>query len=123
MMSIFKQIQLFLLLLLLVVNVFAMSIICLDFKLNQDFYVENFCINKEVPELHCEGKCHLQKTLKAVEKTEKQQIPSFQLEFTAITFFSFNQSENFTIHLIHNQFYKNLYFSLTSTHIFHPPSC
>ena len=47
-------------------------------KLNQNFIIENLCINRDKPELECNGKCHLQKQLKSVddEKNEKDAIPT-----------------------------------------------
>lgn len=33
------------------------------FQLNIDYIIETYCVNKEVPELKCNGKCHLAKQL------------------------------------------------------------
>ena len=38
-----------------------------EYVLNQDYIAEFLCINKEKPELQCNGKCHL------VKEIEKQQ--------------------------------------------------
>lgn len=122
-MSITKQIQLFALSTLLVVNVFALSIISLDFEINQDYYIEIFCENKDKPELHCDGQCHLKKTLDKVEtQNTENSIPSFQLEFTQTTSFNIAKVEC-DLTLNHNPFYSNLYYNLISSLFFHPPSC
>ncbi|RUT73112.1 hypothetical protein DLK05_15030 [Ancylomarina longa] len=41
----------------------------LQFKLNQKFYLE-ICENKDKPEMHCNGKCHLKKQILEHEKKE-----------------------------------------------------
>ncbi|AUS04469.1 hypothetical protein [Pseudotamlana carrageenivorans] len=33
------------------------------YELNIDYIIENYCVNKEKPEFHCNGKCHLAKQL------------------------------------------------------------
>lgn len=40
------------------------------YQLNKSFIAKVLCINKEVPEKNCQGKCHLKKEL---EKQEDQQ--------------------------------------------------
>lgn len=41
------------------------------FMLNQDYIRAVFCINKDKPEMKCDGKCYLKKTLET-SKDEKQ---------------------------------------------------
>ena len=45
------------------------------FKLNQDSISALFCINKDKPELKCDGKCYLKKSIQASEKENKQSKP------------------------------------------------
>lgn len=40
------------------------------YQVNKDFIIENYCVNKEKPELECDGKCHLAKMFKKSEKPE-----------------------------------------------------
>ncbi|AUP79482.1 hypothetical protein [Flavivirga eckloniae] len=42
------------------------------FQLNIDYIIETYCVNKEKPELQCNGKCHLasQLTVNPIENTE-----------------------------------------------------
>ncbi len=42
---------------------------CLEYVLNQDYIAEFLCINKDKPELQCNGKCHL---VKEIEKQKDQ---------------------------------------------------
>ena len=41
------------------------------FEINQAAIINAFCINKEKPELECDGKCYLKKELKSVEKDQE----------------------------------------------------
>jgi len=38
----------------------------LEYALNYDYISENLCINRDKPESHCKGKCHLKKRLQEV---------------------------------------------------------
>ncbi len=55
---------------LLMMQVLSASFIVLNHSVNQSYIIENFCENKEKPELKCNGKCHLNKQIK--EDTEKK---------------------------------------------------
>lgn len=44
-----------------------------DYAVNYDFIVENFCVNKDKPKLQCNGQCYLMKML--AEKDEKKANP------------------------------------------------
>ena len=57
----------------LVFNLVLPSIVLVEFKMNQDFIAENLCVEKEIKESTCNGKCHLKKELKKVEK--KSEVP------------------------------------------------
>lgn len=35
----------------------------LDYAINSDYIADNFCINKDKPEMHCDGKCHVKKEM------------------------------------------------------------
>lgn len=45
-------------------------IIVLEYALNKDFIVTMLCINKDKPQLKCEGKCQLKKQFDQQEKKE-----------------------------------------------------
>lgn len=42
------------------------------FKLNQSEIIRKFCVNKDKPKLHCNGKCHLMKELSMGSKNDKK---------------------------------------------------
>ncbi|WP_165870315.1 hypothetical protein [Albibacterium bauzanense] len=57
---------------------FQQAIIVMHFKLNQDTIEQEFCINKDKPELQCHGTCYLKKQLQQKEDTESASINIYQ---------------------------------------------
>ncbi len=41
----------------------------LYYQLNIDYIIETYCVNKEKPEMQCNGKCHLAKQLQVVSSS------------------------------------------------------
>ncbi len=54
-----------------------------DFEINQEAITELFCINKDKPEMHCEGHCHLEKQLQA-DRDHKHEEPGTTSEFPTL---------------------------------------
>lgn len=46
-----------------------------SFKVNQDYIAKALCINRNKPEMHCNGKCILAQRIKAEEEKERKEIP------------------------------------------------
>ena len=42
-----------------------------SFKINQTYIAATLCVNKNKPEVRCEGKCYLTKKLKQADEKEK----------------------------------------------------
>ena len=53
---------------------FQNSLFYVDYQINTEFY-ETYCINKQKPELDCNGKCQVKKA------TEKSQNPASQIKY------------------------------------------
>ncbi len=94
-----------------------------EYFLNQDYIAEFLCINKEKPELECNGKCHL---VKAIEKQQENDssLLRISLENYPIGFVNIlkieKKQELFTA-ITHTYLYNKLYcFSITNSE-FHPP--
>jgi len=51
------------LMMLMCIKIMAFPFLCFHYELNKDYIAANFCENKDKPELHCYGKCHLDKQL------------------------------------------------------------
>lgn len=43
------------------------ALVMIDWKVNQDFITARYCVNKNKPELKCNGQCQLAKKLRKVE--------------------------------------------------------
>lgn len=96
---------------------------------NYDYIVEKLCVNKDKPEMHCNGKCYLTKKMAqaATHEGATENKLSFVKEFAftyfeEISHFFLANSLSFTAkHKIADN-YQNLYAYLREDSIFHPPS-
>ncbi len=93
--------------------------------LNKEYYVTVLCENMDKPELHCEGKCHIEKTLQINQEEKGEQTVPPLSEISIENLFIVNISSfdlNLTIEKTsHHSLYKigeypDQYFSH-----FHPP--
>ena len=48
------------------------------YHLNKEYIVNQLCVNKNNPILHCDGHCYLSKQLKKAEQGEKQSTQTFK---------------------------------------------
>ena len=51
---------------------FSKVLIVIDYQANKAYIMEFLCINRDKPQLGCEGKCQLSKKLKEQAQAEKQ---------------------------------------------------
>lgn len=104
------------------------------FVLNQEEIIEAFCVNKDAPEMQCNGKCYLKKQLEKVEQTsngeqddqsdnkrstKRNQSPEFSEEGERIniTYFPLEERKQKIAHK------ERKYFYLSTSDLFHPPQC
>ncbi|SEA39046.1 hypothetical protein [Pedobacter hartonius] len=50
---------------------FGQLFVYAGFELNQNYIVSELCVNRDKPQLHCNGKCYLMRKLKQAEQKEK----------------------------------------------------
>lgn len=56
-------------------------LVYLGFEANQNYIAKELCINRDKPQLHCNGKCYLMNKLKqAQEKEQKQERQSQKVQ-------------------------------------------
>ncbi len=67
-------------------QILEVSVIYVNFKINQDYIAEVLCINKDKPDLKCNGCCQLKKELKAQEDRSKQKESAVSPEKPLIFF-------------------------------------
>lgn len=99
-----------------------------EYILNYDYIANVLCENKDKPELHCNGKCHLMKELAKASEDEK---PASQkragIQTAEVLFcqplvdFTFCRDLT-TISNKNTLAYHNLYALLKETDVFHPPA-
>ncbi|MET6996476.1 hypothetical protein [Chitinophaga defluvii] len=53
--------------------------VMLDFYINQNYIAKNLCINRDKPQMHCNGKCSLKKKLNE-EDRKNQENPERKAE-------------------------------------------
>lgn len=75
-----KQTLLILLILLIIFPNLSKVYILIDFTINHDFITKVLCINKDEPELKCNGKCYLSKQLKKADSQKQEKVPILQEE-------------------------------------------
>ncbi len=56
----------------------------LEYIIQYDYIVNELCENKEKPQMHCNGKCHLNKALSQSTSTDEQKKEDFKL-FNALS--------------------------------------
>lgn len=97
------------------------------FELNIDYLIETYCVNKEKPELQCNGKCHL-----ATQLTNNTQDASNETSYINTLFETFvpvyfqTNTINFTFHFQNSNFqnnwsYSNMLTSLYQVRLDKPP--
>ena len=99
-----------------------------EYVVNYDYISQVLCVNKEKPQMQCNGKCHLMKELAKEFENEKpiqnnKKIASSDFE---VLFFQEIISLQFTQGNVHDKaitldFYDNQYYHLNSSNVFHPP--
>lgn len=99
-----------------------------QYVINYEYISEVLCINKEKPEMHCNGKCHLMQELAKASEDDKplsekkghhSEVEVLFIEELAS--FDFTYQRQFAVVAPLN-FYSNLYSHIDCNSIFHPPS-
>ncbi|NIJ45563.1 hypothetical protein FHR24_002031 [Wenyingzhuangia heitensis] len=92
-----------------------------------DYIVNELCVNKDKPELQCNGKCYLMKELSKTSESEKNKGDTTKKTVYEFPVLFCQTIENtrlpFPISgVILNVVYKNLYSYLISSSLFRPPN-
>lgn len=51
-----------------------------DYIINKDYIAEHYCVNKDNPEMDCDGKCYLVKQLKQASDDQEESSPAVSLK-------------------------------------------
>ena len=100
----------------------------MEYILFYDYITAELCINKDKPELKCNGTCHLKKELSEASDSENQILnDKNNRPLTAFSFLFFENFQKFNLNVFYEYIsqeylaYPNLYSHLTTDFIFHPP--
>ena len=94
------------------------------FKLNQDFITDFFCINKDKPEMQCDGKCYLKKTIDTANEESNSSPVTPPDERSLIVFLDVIEADQNSLNLFdswHRFFYLATELQGTSQELIHPP--
>ncbi|MFN8355188.1 MAG: hypothetical protein U0Y10_12110 [Spirosomataceae bacterium] len=67
------QIGLVLLAMLMLMRSLVIPLVYLDYQLRKDYIKNYLCVNRDKPQLHCDGKCYLAKRIAAAQEQEQRQ--------------------------------------------------
>lgn len=100
--------------------------IYVNFKINQTRIAETLCINKNKPELNCNGCCQLKKELKE-QKEREEQKEDFVFPEKTIVYTNLNWTVSIgyypTINILKFAQKESFYIQNGVHGIFHPPQC
>lgn len=98
------------------------------FYSNQKRIADKYCINKNKPKLHCNGKCYLSKKLKQVNQTENTNSQSqdpvsikIKADPFVLTLINIGKSEQYLTLNRFETYPEIIHSSNISLDIFHPP--
>ena len=61
--------------------------LCAYYQVNKKTIAATLCVNKNKPQMHCDGQCYLGKQLKKAEENEKRQNQSLREKDEVITIY------------------------------------
>jgi predicted transcriptional regulator of viral defense system len=117
-----------LLIVLLNVPTFSKWSVVIYYQVNKSSIAKELCINRNRPQLHCDGKCFLAKKLKAADEREQKSTSDKLEKMQEITLFFqkieaglTGESRVFRNLIAINYFYIEPFLSARALSIFHPP--
>lgn len=75
-----KFLAIWFLIFLTMLNSLSLGLVHLDFQLRREIITELFCINKDQPELACNGQCELSKRVQETKESEEQRMKIHPVE-------------------------------------------
>ena len=121
-----KRSPAFLLAILILLQPFSSLWVYVSFKINQSQIAKTLCVQKEIKNNTCKGKCQLKKRLANAEKETEKQLPSNQKQkLESVCFISTKHlylNYSFGINTVKKYSYIPDFYKVSfSLNIFHPP--
>ena len=99
-----------------------------EYVINYEYIAKVLCINKDKPEMQCNGKCHLMQELAKTSEKELPLTPTKKHVVTETEVLFYQELESFAFDGLFNESrlditsnYFNFYQLLKSSGTFHPP--
>ncbi|TWR26438.1 hypothetical protein FPZ43_14845 [Mucilaginibacter pallidiroseus] len=93
-----KRLTAYLLIVALLSANFSRLFVYAGFELNKDYIAANLCVNRNKPQLHCNGKCYFMKKIKQAEQKDKSESQQNQKNLFQEAFYQ--QPEPFKFHSV-----------------------
>lgn len=102
---------------------FSQVFVQAGFELNEHYIVSKLCINRDKPQMHCNGKCYLMRKLKQAEQKEKSRERETQRSMHQLGVVVEKLSFNPYLTLVMQEYKEELPFRLPAyaAEIFQPP--
>ncbi|ADY52011.1 hypothetical protein Pedsa_1449 [Pseudopedobacter saltans DSM 12145] len=102
---------------------FSRLFVFAGFELNQKYIAETLCVNRDKPQMHCNGHCYLMTKLQQAQEKQKQQEKETQKHSFQEAFFEEIAMFDFKLEELHiqNAHIPNMRGVDTSFPLFHPP--
>ncbi|MFN8355197.1 MAG: hypothetical protein U0Y10_12155 [Spirosomataceae bacterium] len=129
-MKISTQIGLLALAGLMLLRSLVIPVLYMDYQLRKDYIAKYLCVNRDKPQLHCDGKCYLAKRIAAAQEQEQRQAERdfFQKLIEVVSCdsplvsFRFEPTVAFLKPVL-RFYYTDFMPEGSSSAIFHPPLC
>jgi hypothetical protein len=109
----------------MLLRMMAMPLSLLDYSLNRNNIISSLCENKSKPQMHCAGRCFLNKQLEKSNESQNSRDQKGSTKILLIDFFeSFDEivSENhFIISILKSRYPVQHISTAFTAAIFHPP--
>jgi hypothetical protein len=113
----------------MLVKVWVMPLLYLDFEIRRDYIVANLCENRDRPIMNCNGKCYLAKRIAALDEQEKRQAEQNYMSRLLDQVMDQRTYYSFDAQPISYEFFTNPVFTysphfaarIVADDIFHPP--
>ncbi len=109
----------------ILLRMLAMPLSLLDYSLNRNFIASSLCENKSKTEMHCAGKCYLNKQLGKANENQNGRDQKGSVKILLNDFFEpFNEivsGNHFTVSIIKPPYSVQVINPAYTTAIFHPP--
>jgi hypothetical protein len=101
---------------------FSKSLIVMQFAVNQSFIASTLCENKDKPQMHCNGRCHLKKELnRDAEQDRNNSNSKDKYEVMFVEALQAFHTAPLPDQVIFTSFYKDPCPNSSPSSVFHPP--